>query len=121
MKQVVQKHQGRKKGHSGQVYICPQGPRGPGSDRNSDIMYELSNQIACSDILIKRQSTASGVVKNAFTRHHNWIGVYPDRASCVEIIEGGTIGLNRIMSAVSGAGGAAAGALWGPGCVQGVS
>ena len=42
-------------------------------------------------------------------------------ASCIEIIEGGTIGLNRIMSAVSGAGGAAAGALWGPGCVQGVS
>ena len=36
-------------------------------------------------------------------------------ASYTQIIEGGTIGLNRIMSAVSGAGGGAAGALWGPG------
>ena len=36
-------------------------------------------------------------------------------ASYTQIIEGGTIGLNRIMSAVSGAGGGAAGALWGTG------
>ena len=60
----------------------------------------------------------SPAVKNAFTRHHNRIGVFPDStggASCIEIIGGGTIGLNRIMSAVSGAAGGAAGALWGAG------
>lgn len=49
------------------------------------------------------------------------IGLESLQTGHIEIIEGGTIGLNRIMSAVSGAGGAAAGALWGPGCVQGVS